>query len=382
MKINIFSYSIFCFLLIADVAFAGSNPAGPLPSSDKSGKLSISKAFFGETDGQKIMEYTLTNSYGMQVKVISYGGTISDIIIPDKNGEMASVVLGFDSLDSYTGHANSLMGASVGRVANRISNKKFTLDSREYTLSSFIHGGLGGFHKRIWNIEEVSGKKEVALKMTYFSKDGEEGYPGNLNVTIVYTLTNQDELKIDYSAVTDKATPLVLTNHTYFNLSGGKDSKVLNTGITILADRYLEWGDDNIPTGRILDVKETPFDFTTPQLIGKRIADIKNATGYDLTYALRNQSGKLALAAHAYEPLSGRTMEVYTTEPGVVFYTSNHLTERVIGRGQKPFTKYGAFCLETQHFPDSPNKPQFPNCILRPGETFKSQTIYKFSIHK
>ncbi|HZK94773.1 MAG TPA: aldose epimerase family protein [Prolixibacteraceae bacterium] len=381
MKRTIFFCGLFFLLVCAD-AFAGLKPAGHLQPADKAGMPSINKALFGETEGQKIFEYTLTNSHGMQVKVISYGGTICDIITPDKNGEMASVVLGFDSLKSYTGRANSLMGAVVGRVANRISDKKFTLDGNEYTLSSFIHGGIGGFHKRIWNIEEVPGKKDVALKMTYFSKDGEEGYPGNLNVTIVYTLTNQDELKIDYSAVTDKATPLVLTNHTYFNLSGGKDSKVLNTGITILADRYLEWGDDNIPTGRILDVKETPFDFTTPQLIGKRIADVKNATGYDLTYALRNQSGKLALAAHAYEPLSGRTMEVYTTEPGVVFYTSNHLTERVIGRGQKPFTKYGAFCLETQHFPDSPNKPQFPNCILRPGETFKSQTIYKFSIHK
>jgi len=381
MKRTIFFCGLFFLLVCAD-AFAGLKPAGHLQPADKAGMPSINKALFGETEGQKIFEYTLTNSHGMQVKVISYGGTISDIITPDKNGEMASVVLGFDSLKSYTGHANSLMGAVVGRVANRISDKKFTLDGNEYTLSSFIHGGIGGFHKRIWNIEEVPGKKDVALKMTYFSKDGEEGYPGNLNVTIVYTLTNQDELKIDYSAVTDKATPLVLTNHTYFNLSGGKDSKVLNTGITILADRYLEWGDDNIPTGRILDVKETPFDFTTPQLIGKRIVDVKNATGYDLTYALRDQSGKLALAAHAYEPLSGRTIEVYTTEPGVVFYTSNHLTERVIGRGQKPFTKYGAFCLETQHFPDSPNKPQFPNCILRPGETFKSQTIYKFSIHK
>jgi len=381
MKRTIFFCGLFFLLVCAD-AFAGLKPAGHLQPADKAGMPSINKALFGVTEGQKIFEYTLTNSHGMQVKVISYGGTICDIITPDKNGEMASVVLGFDSLKSYTGRANSLMGAVVGRVANRISDKKFTLDGNEYTLSSFIHGGIGGFHKRIWNIEEVPGKKDVALKMTYFSKDGEEGYPGNLNVTIVYTLTNQDELKIDYSAVTDKATPLVLTNHTYFNLSGGKDSKVLNTGITILADRYLEWGDDNIPTGRILDVKETPFDFTTPQLIGKRIADVKNATGYDLTYALRNQSEKLALAALAYEPLSGRTMEVYTTEPGVVFYTSNHLTERVIGRGQKPFTKYGAFCLETQHFPDSPNKPQFPNCILRPGETFKSQTIYKFSIHK
>ncbi|HZL08370.1 MAG TPA: aldose epimerase family protein [Prolixibacteraceae bacterium] len=382
MKRVLLIYGIICFLLVTVEAFAGSKPAEPLLASGKSVKPSITKSLFGETEGQKIYEYTLTNCHGMQVKVINFGGTISDIITPDKNGEMASVVLGFDSLKSYTGRANSLMGAAVGRVANRITNKTFTLDGKDYTLSSFIHGGIGGFHKRIWNIEEVSGKKDMALKLTYFSKDGEEGYPGNLNVTIVYTLTSKDELRIDYSAVTDKATPLVLTNHTYFNLSGGKDSKVLNTEMNILAYQYLEWGDDNIPTGRILDVKETPFDFTTPQLIGKRIADVKNATGYDLTYVLRNQSGQLALAAKAYESLSGRTMEVYTTEPGVVFYSSNHLTETIIGRGQKPFAKYGAFCLETQHYPDSPNKPQFPNCILRPGETFKSETIYKFSVHK
>ena len=253
------------------------------------------------------------------------------------------------------------------------------MDGQEYTLTSYIHGGAKGFDKRFWNIEEVPGKEQVSLKLTYFSKDGEEGYPGNLTVTVTYTLTNRNELKIDYEATTDKATPLVLTNHTYFNLSGGKEAKVTNTELSILADQYLEAGAQNVPTGRILDVKGTPLDFTAPQQIGSRIDD---AGGYDLTYVLRNQSGKLALAASAYEPLSGRKMEVYTTEPGVVFYTGNHLNEGLTGKGGKPFSKYGAFCLETQHYPDTPNQPKFPNCILRPGEIFSSQTIYKFTIKK
>jgi aldose 1-epimerase len=276
------------------------------------------------------------------------------------------------------------MGGSVGRVANRIANKKFTLDGREYTLNSSIHGGAKGFHKRIWDIEEVPGNKEVGLKMTYLSKDGEEGFPGNLRMTITYTLTNNNELKINYEGVTDKATPVNVTNHSYFNLSGGKDAKTLQTELTIYADQILEAADGLIPTGNFLDVKGTPFDFTKAEKIGKRINDahaqIALGNGYDHTFVLRNQSGKLARAATAYEPLSGRVMEVYTTEPGVIFYSANHLRESVLGRGGKPFTKNGAFCLETQHYPDSPNQPKFPNTILRPGETYRSQTVFKFSV--
>ncbi|MFV0592856.1 MAG: aldose epimerase family protein [Draconibacterium sp.] len=347
-------------------------------STTESGvKNSIQKRDFGKTGGQQVYEYTLKNSNGMQVKVINYGATISDIITPDKDGNLASVVLGFDSLEEYEGGKNALMGAAVGRVANRILGAKFTLDGKVYKLSSFIHGGVAGFDKKFWNIEELPGKKEVALKLTYFSKDGEEGYPGNLTVTIIYTLTSQNELKIDYKATTDKATPVVLTNHTYFNLSGGKAAKVADTELSIQADQYLEAEGQNIPTGRLLDVKGTPLNFSTPHPIGSRIDE---AGGYDLTYVLRNQSGKLALAASAYEPLSGRKMDVFTTEPGVVFYTGNHLNEGITGRNGKSFTKYGAFCLETQHYPDSPNQPTFPNCILRPGKTFHSQTIYKFSV--
>jgi len=351
---------------------------------NKAAKPSVGKVLAGEAEGQKIFEYTLTNSQGMQVKVINYGGKITDIITPDKNGAMGSVVLGLDSIKSYTNLTSPSIGATIGRVGNRISNKKFTLDGQEYILTSNIHGGLKGFNKRIWNVEEVPGKKEVALKMTYLSKDGEEGFPGNLNVSMTYTLTNDNELKINYAATTDKATPVVLTNHSYFNLSGGKEAKVLNTEVTIFADQYLEANKEIIPTGNILNVKGTPFDFTNPQPIGQRIGDnneqLVSAKGYDLTYVLRNQSGRLALAANAYDPSSGRVMQVYTTEPGVIFYTGNNLSERVTGRGGKQFVKYAGFCFETQHFPDSPNQPKFPNTILRPGEKFKSQTIFKFSV--
>lgn len=385
MKTIYLSISIYLLLVFSlNSVSVTKNPeaSGFSEKGFKSEKPTISKKIFGMTDGQNVYEYTLTNSNGIMVKVINYGGTISDIITPDKNGEMASVVLGFDSLEEYKGGKNALMGAIVGRVANRISNAKFTVDSKEYKLSSYIHGGVGGFHRRGWNIEEVPGSNLVALRMTYYSEDGEEGFPGNLNVTVTYSLTNKNDLKIDYTATTDKATPLVLTNHTYFNLSGGKKANILDTELSILADQYLEAAGQNIPTGNILDVKDTPFDFTKKHAIGNHIADIKNASGYDLTYVLRNQSGKLAKAATAYEPKSGRVMKVYTTEPGVVFYTSNHLNERITGREGKSFTKYGAFCLETQHYPDSPNKPNFPNSILRPGETFKSQTIYKFSVKK
>jgi aldose 1-epimerase len=349
-------------------------------------KPGITKMLFGETGGQAVYQYTLTNSSGMQVKVISYGASITDIITPDKNGHPGSVVFGFDSLSGYTGSQNALMGAAVGRVANRIAGGKFILNGKEYLLSSNIHGGKQGFDRKIWKVEEISKASEVALKMNYFSKDGEEGYPGNLNVNITYTLTYKNELKIDYQATTDRATHVNFTNHSYFNLSGGLAATVADTELAILADQYLEADKDNIPTGNIINVKGTPFDFTNVQPIGKRIGDdhpaLKMGNGYDLTYVLRNQSGKLKLAANAYEPLTGRVLEAYTTEPGLVFYTANHLNPGIIGRGQKPSVKYAAFCLETQHYPNAPNQPKFPSTVLKPGQTFRSQTVYSFSVRK
>ncbi|MES2828750.1 MAG: aldose epimerase family protein [Bacteroidota bacterium] len=335
-------------------------------------KPGITKSLFGDINGIKIFEYTLKNTSGMQVKVISYGASITDIITPAKDGRMESVVLGFDSLSGYTGRQNALMGAVVGRVANRITNGKFTIDGKEYTLTANIHGGKNGFDRRIWKVEELNGK-EPALKMTYFSKDGEEGFPGNLSVSILYTLTNNNELKIDYQATTDKTTHVNFTNHSYFNLSGGRDATVLNTELNILSDQYLEANKNNIPTGEVINVKGTEMDFSSPRKIGH---------DYDLTYVLRNQSGKLALAATVYEPISGRILKAYTTEPGLVFYVGNHLNPGVIGRGQKPSIKNAAFCLETQHYPDAANQPSFPSTVLKQGQVFKSQTIYAFSVKK
>ncbi len=346
-------------------------------------KSGISKVLFGTIEGIKIYEYTLKNNKGMLVKVINYGASITDIITPDKYGVMGSVAFGFDSLKSYTGGQNALMGAAVGRVANRIANGKFTLDGKEYVLTANIHGGKKGFDRHIWNAKELLVSKDVVLKMSYFSKDGEEGFPGNLNVTIVYTLTPNNELKIDYKAITDKTTHVNFTNHSYFNLSGGKEENVLKTVLSIQADEYLEADRGNIPTGTLIKVKGTPLDFTTPHPIGSLINEspaLKSGNGYDLTYVLRNQSGKLALAAKAYESVSGRTLSVYTTEPGLVFYTGNHLNPGVIGRGQKPSAKNAAFCLETQHYPDAANQPKFPSTVLKAGETYQSHTVYKFSV--
>jgi len=389
MKKMFFYLGLACLLLISTPSPAAPWHAATESANNPGGKSvqpTIAKMLLGEAEGQKIFGYTLTNSSGMQVKVINFGGKITDIVTPDKNGKMGSVVLGFDSVKSYTDLTSPSVGATIGRVGNRISNKKFTLDGQEYNLTADIHGGLKGFNKRFWNIEELPGKKDVALRMTYLSKDGEEGYPGNLHVTVTYVLTNENELKINYTSTTDKATPVMLTNHSYFNLSGGKEAKILNTEVTIFADRYLEANQEIIPTGNILNVKGTPFDFTTPQPIGKRIGDsneqLVSAKGYDLTYVLRNQTGRLELAANAYDPSSGRVMQVYTTEPGVIFYTGNNLSEKVTGRGGRMFVKNAGFCFETQHYPDSPNQPKFPNTILRPGQTFNSQTIFKFSVRK
>jgi aldose 1-epimerase len=349
----------------------------------KTEKSSISKKEIGKVQEQDVYQYTLQNKTGMQVQLITYGAAITNIVTPDKDGKMGSVVLGFDSLSQYAGPENQLLGSTVGRVANRISNKEFTLDGKLYKLSSDIHGGVNGFDKRIWKAKEILAKNEPSVEMTYLSEDGEEGFPGNLLVTVTFTLKNSNELVIDYKASTDKATPLVLTNHTYFNLSGGKDNKVLDTQLTVMTDRFLEYGGGSMPTGNILDVKQTPFDFTVSKTIGKDIEKVQQYTnGYDVTFALRNQSGKLALAAKAYEPLSGREMEVYTTEPGVVFYSGNWLSEKLKGRGGQPYTKNGAFCLETQHYPNAINTPAFPDTVLRPGHNFTSQTIYKFLVRK
>lgn len=344
---------------------------------------SVKKERLGAIGGQDVFEFTLSNASGVEVRVMTYGATITDIVTPDRDGERKSVVLGLDSLSHYAGWQNSLMGSTVGRVAGRIANGRFSLDGQEYVLTSDIHGGQNGFDKRHWEGKATRSGGSPAVEMTYLSKDGEEGYPGNLAVTVTFSLSKDNELLIDYKATTDKATPLVLTNHSYFNLSGGKSKDALNTELTVYADQYLEYGDGSMPTGRIGNVKGTPFDFTRAKTIGKEIDKVQQHTsGYDVTFVLGDQSGKLALAARAYEPLSGREMEVYTTEPGMVFYSGNYLSEKVAGRDGVPYTKNGAFCLETQHFPNSVHNPSFPSTILQGGEKFHSQTIYKFGVKR
>jgi len=370
--------SIICLSLLSLTCLLAENAFSQ--NSNTAKKTFLSKERIGQVQGQDVFQYTLQNKTGMQVELITYGAAITNIITPDKNGKLSSVVLGFDSLSQYASSDNSLMGSTVGRVANRIANKKFVIDEKKYTLSSDIHGGVNGFDKRVWKGKEIS-KNEPSVEMSYLSKDGEEGFPGNLLVTVTFTLKNNNDLVIDYKATTDKATPLVLTNHTYFNLSGGQDSKILNTELTILSDRFLEYGDGSMPTGTILDVKDTPFDFKSFKKIGKDIEKVQKYThGYDVTFVLRNQTGKLALAAKAFEPLSGRELQVYTTEPGVVFYSGNWLSENVKGRNGIPYTKNGAFCLETQHYPNSINTKAFPNTVVRPDQTFTSKTIYRFLV--
>jgi aldose 1-epimerase len=348
--------------------------------------MSIKKESFGKTkEGTEVQLYTLSNEKGMQVKITNYGGTITSLLTPDKQGKPGDVVLGFDSMEGYQSDAylksGPYFGALIGRYGNRIAKGKFTLDGKEYTLATnngpnHLHGGKVGFDKVVWTAEEAG---DNALKLTYVSKDGEEGYPGTLTTTVTYTLTNDNELRIDYEATTDKATPVNLTNHSYFNLAAGQAEDALQHVLTINADRYTVVDQALIPTGELRPVAGTVMDFTKPTAIGARIAQVEGG-GYDHNYVLQNADGSMKLAATVYEPASGRVMEVHTTEPGIQFYSGNFLDGSITGKGNTVYKKHYGFCLETQHFPDSPNQPKFPSTILKPGETYKTSTIYKFAV--
>ncbi|GAB3839926.1 aldose epimerase family protein [Hymenobacter jeollabukensis] len=344
---------------------------------------------FGKTaDGQQAELYTLSNAHGLKVSISSYGGTITRLFVPDKAGKFGDIVLGFDSVAGYQSpayrKAGPYFGALIGRYGNRIRGGRFTLDGKAYTLAknngaNHLHGGLKGFDKVLWQAEPGTSAEGQTLKLRYLSKDGEEGYPGNLQVTVVYTLTNDDALKIEYSATTDKATPVNLTNHAYFNLALGQSQDVLSHQVTLPADRYTVVDAGLIPTGELRPVKGTPFDFTTPHGIGERIQQVPG--GYDHNWVL-NQTEGMHPAATVYEPNTGRTLEVTTTEPGIQFYTGNFLDGSLTGKGNVVYGKHAGFCLETQHFPDSPNQPKFPSTILKPGQTLQSTTVYRFGVRK
>ncbi len=346
--------------------------------------MEIQKQPFGNLpDGTAVDVYTLTNKNGIKARIATYGGTVISLEVPDRNGRLADIVLGHDALAGYLDRkTNPYFGAIIGRYGNRIAGAAFSLDGVTYHLAkndgeNTLHGGLKGFDAAVWRAEPVKEPGAAGLKLSHASQDGDEGYPGNLTCTVVYTLTDDNELKISYEASADKATPINLTNHSYFNLAGQGEGDILGQELMLNADEYVGFTPALIPTGEIVKVQGTPYDFTTPKLIGADIAKVPG--GYDLCFILRGGGGKLELAARAHDPASGRVMEVSTTEPAIQLYTSNFLDGSIIGKGGKAYKKHYAFCLETQHYPDSPNHPEFPSTVLRPGQVYRSLTVHKFS---
>jgi aldose 1-epimerase len=332
--------------------------------------------------------YTLANKNGLTMHVTNWGGRIMSLMVPDKKGILGDIVLGYDSAEQYL-NGNPYFGALIGRVGNRIAKGKFSFEGKEYNLAinngvNALHGGPRGFHNVYW--EAIPSISTNALELHYLSKDGEEGYPGNLDVKVTYTLTDKNELMIDYAATTDKTTIVNLTHHSFFNLAGDGVGDILKHEIMIPSDRFTPVDQGLIPTGELRKVDGTPFDFREPHAIGERIGNdddqLRAGKGYDHNWVLNKKGNDLSLAARVTEPVSGRVMEVWTTEPGLQFYSGNFLNGKDIGKGGKPYPFRGAFCLEAQHFPDSPNHPEFPSVVLRPGENYKQKTVYKFLIVK
>jgi aldose 1-epimerase len=344
--------------------------------------MNIQQEEFGKMPGGTgVKRYTLENKNGVLAKVMDYGAILTELWVPDRNGRGGNVVLGFDNLEQYL-HGHPFFGATTGRYANRIANGHFSLDGKEYTLAknngpNHLHGGIKGFDKQLWQSESLAKPGQQSLRFTYVSENGEEGYPGALHVTVVYTLSDENELRIDYTATTDQATVVNLTNHSYFNLAGSGD--VLGHEAQIRADRYTPVNDQLIPTGELAPVEGTPLDFRKPRRIGEHIAELKPTPGgYDHNFVLNSGGGTFAQAATVSEPISGRALEVWTTEPGMQLYTGNFLDGKHKGVNGVTYGQHSGLCLETQHFPDSPNKPNFPSTVLRPGETYQSSTAFRF----
>jgi aldose 1-epimerase len=344
--------------------------------------MNIKKEFYGKTkNGESVDLYEISSSKGISVSIITYGGIITSIKMPDKNGHIGEINLGFDSLDRYENDSR-YFGAILGRFSNRIANGKFNLDGKKYSLAlndnkvSHLHGGVIGYDKIVWSVKEIKNKESVGIKLNYKSKDGEEGYPGNVDIEVDYILTENSELTIDYFATTDKSTPINLTNHAYWNLAGKGDVK--NHELELNADFYLPSNDHSIPTGEILMVKNTPMDFTKPKIIGSEIEKLKGS-GYDHCYIVNKINDGLNFTARVYEPTSGRCLEIYTTKPAVQFYSGNYLND-LKGRENELYNKNYGFCLETEYYPDAVNHTHFPTCILKPGEEYKYKTVHKLFV--
>lgn len=347
--------------------------------------MDIEKDLFGTLpDGHDVQIFTLTNSNGLRARIMNYGATVVSLEVPDREGNPADIVLGHDTLEGYL-EASPYFGCIVGRYGNRIARGKFTIDGTEYSLAvnngeNHLHGGIEGFDKRLWEAEELKHEDSVGVRMTYVSEDGEEGYPGRLTATVIYSLTEDDELKISYSAETDKSTHINLTHHGYFNLAGQGNGDILGLDLMLNADHFTPVDEGLIPTGEIRPVKDTPWDFLTSKPIGRDIDQVEG--GYDHNFVLSGETGKIKLAARLSDPESGRIMEIYTKEPGIQFYSGNFLDGTITGKEGRIYKKHYGLCLETQHFPDSPNQPLFPSTLLKPGETYDTQTIMKFSVDK
>lgn len=357
-------------------------------TGEKEVRTSLTREKFGTLpDGKEVERYTLTNANGIEMKVMTYGGIITSLKTPDKEGKTGDIVLGFDTLEDYLQKV-PYFGAIIGRYGNRIANGKFTLDDTEYTLAqndgkNHLHGGNKGFDKVLWKASEAKVDNGTALKLRYKSKDMEEGYPGNLDVTVTYTLTNNDELKVNYRATTDKKTVVNLTQHSYFNLAPDSEN-ILSQELQLNADAFLPVSKTLIPTGELKKVGGTPFDFRQSKTVGKDIEQqdeqLGYGNGYDHCWVLNGENGSMKKAASLYDPSSGRVMEVLTTEPGIQFYSGNFLDGSLTGKGNKKYGFRSGLCLETQHYPDAPNQPDFPTTVLNPGEEYNTTTIFKFSV--
>jgi aldose 1-epimerase len=356
-------------------------------ASTPTDKGRISRGPFGTApDGTPVDVYTLRNSQGAEARICTYGGIVVSIKVPDRAGQMGDVVLGYDTLAEYI-KENPYFGSLIGRYGNRIAKGRFTLDGREYTLAvnntpNHLHGGLKGFDKVVWQARAFEGEQGPVLELTYFSPDGEEGYPGNLNVKAVYTWRDDNTLRLDYTATTDAATVVNLTQHSYFNLAGGGD--VLSHEVMINASRFTPVDETLIPTGELRPVDGTPFDFRQPTAIGARIqradTQLKYGKGYDHNWVINNPAGQLELQARVYEPTSGRVLEVLSTEPGLQFYSGNFLDGKITGKGGWKYQFRHGFCMEPQHYPNSPNQPEFPSVVLRPGHTYRNTIMYRVSV--